>query len=185
MKAKHRECPENSLESNIHLEPEIVVVEDGQIESQEQTQCEGCDFASSKENDLETHEVEKHENCEIKLEVFLLFMNVADDVHEKRKKLIDKLEDQDEVSTILKVYVNKNDAFIDEDNLKWHSVDVTLTSKYNSTKWKETNFRRQIFQKCCLWDTYSDYFGEMSRENVSRRKEENRLIEMRAAGYLV
>ena len=40
VKAKHTECPENGLDANIHLEPEIVVVEVEQIENQEQTQCE-------------------------------------------------------------------------------------------------------------------------------------------------
>jgi hypothetical protein len=81
----------------------------------------------------------------------------------------------------LKVYVNKNDAFIDEDNLKWHSVDVTLTSKCNSTKWKETN-REEICFKNAIWDTYSDFLVKCLEKML---KEENRLIEMRASGYLV
>ena len=60
-----------------------------------------------------------------------------------------------------------------------------MKSKHNSTHWKEDVFKKSIFQKCYLWETYSDYFGEMSREHVERRKEENCLADMRAMGYLV
>ena len=82
--------------------------------------------------------------------------------------------------------MNKSDTFIDEDNLQWHSVDILLTSTNNySTKWEESNFRRQIYQKCSLWDTYSDYFGEISRKHVEKRKKAERSAEMRQLGYSV
>ena len=62
---------------------------------------------------------------------------------------------------------------------------MTLNSKHSVEKWKEVFFRKSIFQKCWLWDTFSDYLGEMTREHIERRKQEIRLSEMRARGYLV
>ena len=47
-----------------------------------------------------------------------------EDVLDIRNKLIAKLDEQGEVEKVGKVFVNKNDAFTDEHNLKWHSVDV-------------------------------------------------------------
>ena len=139
------------------MEPEILVgvVENEDIEEYETEE-------NVVETDLENRAAQKQSTSEIKLEVFLISLNVNE------------------------AYVNKSDTFIDEDNLQWHSVDILLTSANNySTKWDETNFRRQIFQKCCLWDTYSDYFGEISRKHVERRKIESRSIGMRQLGYSV
>ena len=61
----------------------------------------------------------------------MLLLNFDYDVLEVRKQLIEKLEEQDEVEQVLKVYVNKIDAFIDENNIKWHTVGETLNSKYS------------------------------------------------------
>ena len=148
MKSKHKECSETT-----QLEPEITVVNAQEIIEEEndiehaqahvvdnntecENKCERCDFTSENKTDLETHMDKNHSDFEIKLEVFVLFVNFDDDVHEVRKKLIAKLEEQDEVEKVEKVFVNKNDAFIDEQNLKWHSVDITLKSKHNSSNWK-------------------------------------------------
>ena len=49
----------------------------------------------------------------------MLLLNFDYDVLEVRKQLIEKLEEQDEVEHVLKVYVNKIGAFIDENNIKW------------------------------------------------------------------
>ena len=56
--------------------------------------------------------------------------------------------------------------------IKWRSVDVTLKSKHNSPRWKEDVIKKSIIQKCYLWETYSDYLCEMSREHGETRKEE-------------
>ena len=157
------------------MEPEIVVFE----ENEESVLIE------DPEKELENQMEQEETAFEIKLEVFVLVLNDDEDVFKVRDNLMKKLEENEEVEKVTKVYVNKSDTFIDEDNLKWHTVDVTLTSTHNSKKWKETYFRRHIFQNCCLWDTYSDYFGEISRKHVERRKKESRSAEMRAMGYSV
>ena len=54
---------------------------------------------------------------EIKLEVFIL-VEYDIDVFEARKGLIDKLSAQKEVNKVNTVYVDKNEAFIDINNLK-------------------------------------------------------------------
>ena len=77
----------------------------------------------------------------------MLLLNFDYDVLEVRKQLIEKLEEKDEVEQVFQVYVNKSDAFIDENNLKWHTVDVRFNSKHSSEKWKKVFFRRNIFQK--------------------------------------
>ena len=177
IKAKHNENCESISKTNLEMESEDDVVD--------KEECDHCELESQQETALEIHNDKEHTNCEIKLEVFVLFINFEDDIHYVRKKLIEKLEEQDEVEKVLKVFINKNDAFVDDNDLKWHSVDVTLSSKHNTAQWKEAKFRKKIFQKCWLYDTFSDYLGEMSRKHIERRKEENRLSGMRSMGYLV
>ena len=144
VQVKHEECLENNTN---YLEPEILVgvVENEDIEEYETEE-------NVVETDLENRAAQKQSTSEIKLEVFLLSLNVNE------------------------AYVNKSDTFIDEDNLQWHSVDILLTYTNNySTMWEESNFRRQIFQKCYLWDTYSDYFGEISNMSKEERKQRAQL----------
>ena len=93
--------------------------------------------------------VEIHVENEIKLEVFLL-VEYEVDVFEARKVLIDKLSAQKEVNKVNTVYVDKSEAFIDKNNLKWNSVDISLSSKENVKVWKDLNFRKNIFSKCFL-----------------------------------
>ena len=174
VKAKHKKIIE---------EPEIIVVSES-VET-ENFECEICKYVAENNQDLDNHIVEKHnENREIKLEVFLLVGN-ENDVHEARKMLMEKLNEQKEVVKVEKVYVDKNDTFIDKDNLRWNSVDIVLSTKENENDWKDKKFRRNIFSKCFLWQTYEDESGEYSRENLNFRKEQKRLSEMRSRGYLV
>ena len=99
--------------------------------------------------------------------------------------MIDKLSAQKEVIKVNTVYVDKSEAFIDENNLKWNSVDISLSSKENVKVWKDLNFRKNIFSKCFLWESYSDESGEFSRENLRFRIEQKRISERRLMGYLV
>ena len=128
VKAKHQESSETET---FNLEPEIVVLE----ENEESVLIE--DTGKDLENQMEQEETA----FEIKLEVFVLVLNDDEDVFKVRDNLMKKLEENEEVEKVTKVYVHKSDTFIDEDNLKWHTVDVTLTSAHNS------KVDRYIFQK--------------------------------------
>ena len=150
--------------------------------------CDHCDFASKNNTDLEIHISEKHnadsETFEIKLEVFCLVENEKN-VLETRQNLIDKLNNLKEIESVDKVYVDKNESFIDVNNLQWNSVDIFLKSKQNLKTWQDLSFKRKIFSKCYLWETFEDYYGEKSREHIKRIKEEERASDMRSRGYLV
>ena len=52
---------------------------------------------------------------------------------------------KEEVSEVLKVYVNKTNTVMDVDNLRWDCVDIFLNSNGGSKKWKESKFRKNIF----------------------------------------
>ena len=158
VKAKHKQIIE---------EPKIIVV--GDSEEIENLKCEICEYTTNDNQDLENHTAEKHnETNEIKLEVFLL-VGDENDVLEARKILMEKLNEQKEVSKVEQVYVNKNDTFIDIDNLRWNSVDIVLSTTENEKVWKDKNFRRKLFSNCFLWQTYEDESGEYSRENINFR----------------
>ena len=94
--------------------------------------CNECDIPFENKNDLEKHFSLKHRNdeetetCEIKLEVFAL-VDLENNVLEARENKIKKLSEQEEVSEVLKVYVNKSDTNMDVDNLRWNCVDIFLT----------------------------------------------------------
>ena len=140
VKAKHKQIIE---------EPEIIVV--GDSEEIENLKCEICEYTINDNQDLVNHTAEKHnETNEIKLQVL-------------------KLNEQKEVSKVEKVYVNKNDTFIDIDNLRWNSVDIVLSTTENEKVWNDKNFRRKLFSNCFLWQTYEDESGEYSRENMNFR----------------
>ena len=115
----------------------------------------------------------------------VLSCRYENNVLEARNIWMEKLNEQKEVSKVEKVYVNKNDTFIDIDNLRWNSVDIVLSTTENEKVWKDKNFRRKLFSNCFLWQTYEDESGEYSRENINFRKEQRRLSEMRSMGYLV
>ena len=74
------------------------------------------------------------------------------------------------VESVEKVYVDKTESFIDVDDIQWNSVDKFLKSKNNAKIWKDLKFRRQIFSKCYLWDTFEDYYGGKSREILRELK---------------
>ena len=42
-----------------------------------------------------------------------------------------------------------------------------------------------MFSKSYLWETYEDWYGERSRVNLKRMKEDKRLSDMRSRGYVV
>ena len=102
-----------------------------------------------------------------------------------RQILIEKLNEQDEVEIVDKVFVDKNESFVDVDNLQWNTVDIFLKSKENLQAWKDLHFRKRIFSKCYLWETFKDRHGEKSRENLKTIQEDERNSIMRARGYLV
>ena len=64
---------------------------------------------------------------------------------------MEKLNDQEEVETVDKVFVDKNESFVDVDGLQWYSVDVFLKTRENSKIWNDLNFKRKLFSKCYLW----------------------------------
>ena len=74
---------------------------------------------------------------------------------------------------------------MDVDNLRWYSVDILLSSEENEKVWKDLNFRKKIFSKCYLWDSYEDTCGQFSREHIRLKKEQRRMSEMRSMGYSV
>jgi DNA-binding Lrp family transcriptional regulator len=124
------------------------------------------------------------ETCEIKLEVFAL-VDLKINVLEARKNIIEKLSEQEEVSEVLKVYVNKSDTNMDVDNLRWNSVDIFLTPKGGCKEWKESKFRKNMFSKCCLWESFESLDGDVNREEFNRKKEEKKLYELWSMGYLL
>ena len=155
--------------------------------------CDQCDFIAENNEEMEIHKTEKHdaiknsesiEICDIKLEIFCL-VEKGNDVFETRKVLMDKLNDRKEVEAVEKVFVDKNEIFIDADGIQWNSVDIFLKTNEDSKLWNDLNFRRKIFSRCYLWDSFADHYGEKTRENLKKIKEEERLSEMRARGYLV
>ena len=66
-----------------------------------------------------------------------------------------------------------------------NSVDIFLKSKEESKVWNDLHFRRKLFSQCHLWETYQHWYGERSRENLKRIKEDERQIVMRSRGYIV
>ena len=114
-----------------------------------------------------------------------MLVDNENNVLEARKDLIENLSAQKEVENVDKVYVDKNETFMDIDNLRWNSIDIILTTSEKVNVWKDINFRKQIFSKCKLWETYENESGQYSRNNLNFRKNQNRLAEMRTRGYQV
>ena len=105
--------------------------------------------------------------------------------HLARKDLIESLSTHKEVEKVDKVFVDKNETFVDIDNLRWNSVDIFLSTNEKVEVWQNKKFRKQIFSKCKLWATYEDESGEYLRKNVKFRKDQNLIAEMRSMGYHV
>ena len=120
----------------------------------------------------------------MKLEVFLL-VGDENNVLEVRKVQTENLSALEEVEKVDKVYVDKNDTFVDIHNLRWNSIDIVLSTKKNVKDWKDISFRKRIFSKCFLWATYEDESGEYSRDNLILRKEQTPHAEIRSMGYQV
>ena len=185
MKAKHKEICE---ESEINVVE--VVVEIQEAEEIQNFKCEECEFFTDSSEDLDTHITEKHkvkEHCEtkeIKLEVFMLVGN-ENDVLEARKELIEKLSKQNGVEKVDKVFVDKNETFLDIDNLRWNSTDIVLSTSEKVKVWEDNKFRKQIFSNFLFWATYEDECGEYSRNNLKFRKEQTRLAGLRYMVYQV
>ena len=181
IKAKHREN-ENTLE------PEIVVIESEIIQS---WKCEKCDFSSETETELKAHNdlkhmiliEEKEETFEIKLEVFALVL--TDNVLETRKNIIETLNKQAEVEEVLKAFISKVESFSDVDGLAWNKADITFKSQKDLKYWKSAKLRRSIFSRCYLWETFKDFDGEYSREDLIKRRTARINEDLRMRGYVL
>ena len=153
--------------------------------------CENCDFASENQNNLNKHLAEEHNNekeeeevFDIKLEVFAL-VDIDNDVLKARGRVIEKLKDQKEVIEVSKVFVSKVETHQDVDNLRWNKVDIFLKSNKKFKLWEEVNFRKNIFSKCYLWETFKSFDGEISRKDLIRIREENINADLRSRGYVL
>ena len=186
LKAKHKESNEISMETPI-LDPEIVIIESDVLKC---VRCDKCEFSSTTETELKEHiELEhvavsekKEVVTEIKLEVFALVDK--ENVLETRKTIIEKLNKQEDVEEVLKVFVSKVESYIDVNNLKWNKADITLNSKKEHKCWQQSNFRRQIFSKCYLWDSFQTFNGECTREDLIKKREEEINANLRLRGYV-
>jgi hypothetical protein len=89
----------------------------------------------------------------------------------------------EEIDEVLKVYVDKSESFMDEDNIRWNSVDIFLNTTEDAEKWEDTKFRKRIFSRCFLWGSYKTFGREYTRGDVKKRIEERGLFEMRSRGY--
>ena len=177
MRAKHRENREMLKQAIVSCEsiPELIF------------KCDLCEYICENEDVLNMHMNEKHENenelSEIKLEVFAI-VDFGVDALETRKIIIEKLNEQKDVEKVLQVFVNKSENFIDINNLIWNAADIFLTTKCKPSMWKNQKFIKSIFSKAFLWETYQLKEGNISREDVERRKHQNHLEELRARGYM-
>ena len=184
MKAKQK-SNEIITEESSPNSPEFETVNETNLDIQ--LNCDQCEISFETDEQLQLHVTEKHgarennETCEIKLEIFCLVEN-ENDVFATRTMSIEKLNEQNEVESVDKVFVDKNESFLDIDNLQWNSVDIYLQSKENAKVWNDLNFRRKLFSQCYLWETW---YGERSRVNLKRMKEDKRLSDMRLRGYVV
>ena len=43
---------------------------------------------------------------------------------EARKRILEKLDEMEEIDKVLKVYVDKSESFMDVDNVRWNSADI-------------------------------------------------------------
>ena len=119
------------------------------------------------------HKAEKdQETIEIKLEIFAL-VDSGNDVFETRKSIIEKLLEQKDIEKVLKLYIDKMYTYADVNNVFWNNADIIITSKRDSKLWKNAKFKQNIFSKCFLWETYETYEGEISREDIDRKRKQN------------
>ena len=93
-------------------------------------------------------------------------------VLDTRKHIIRKLSEQEEVDEVLKVFVSKVESYFDVNNIKWNKADITLNSTKELKCWQETIFRKGLFSKCYLWDSFQNFDGECTREDLVKRRQE-------------
>ena len=117
-----------------------------------QIECENCD--------------ERDNVIEVNLELFTI--DFENDVLEARKNVIEKLEEQNEVEKVLKVYVDKFERFVDTNNILWRTIDIYLTTSEKAHCWKDSKFVKNIFQNCYLRKSINGH----TREDLKRRKEQ-------------
>ena len=72
---------------------------------------------------------------------------------------MEKLNEQDEVEDVEKAFISKVESYSDVDSLFWNKADIPLKSKRDIKQ----KFRRSIFSKCYLWDTFKTFDGDCSR----------------------
>ena len=53
---------------------------------------------------------------------------------------------------------------MDEDNIRWNSVDIFLNTTEDVEKWEDTKFRKRIFSRCFLWGSYKTFGGNTPEE---------------------
>ena len=109
-------------------------------------------------------------------------LDFSGDVYKTRNEVIEKLEEQDEVEKTLKLFVNNFETYVDRYNVHWKAADIILSSKIPADQWKEDKFKKVIFQKCYLRETFTTINGEISREFVKRRRQEKLEAERRGMG---
>ena len=184
VKAKHTEIKEMKDQSSEILNLENNDLCENEIENP--LKCNECEYVAQTNEDLNTHMASAHEQeleTEIKLEVFTI-VDFGRDVFDARNMIIEKLSEQDGVEKVLKVYVNKNEVFMDVDNVVWNSADIFLKTKKKADLWKRKTFINNIFSKCYLWETIRTVEGENSREDIEKGIIERRREEVRQRRYM-
>ena len=115
------------------------------MDNENTVKCDQCDFVCENDEALKAH---KHDDenkiTEIKLEVFGI-VDFGNDVFEARKVIMEKLNEQNEVEQVLKAYVNKNETFMDINNVIWNSVDIVLSTKKAANLWENKKFSFLFF----------------------------------------
>ena len=111
VKAKHKENFEVEVELTGNTEPELVAAVEKSVD-ENTFKCEECDFVSDKEENLNIHITSIHkvvqslEKNKTELEVFAIVF-FGNDVFKTRQNVLDKLNEQKEVETVLKLYIDK------------------------------------------------------------------------------
>ena len=82
----------------------------------------------------------------------------SDYIFEDRKNIIDKLNEIIE-SEKVKVYINKFETFVDNDNIYWKTVDIFISTKQKVDL--GSSLRKKIFQNCYLRETISTNTGTL------------------------
>ena len=105
---------------------------------------------------------------EINLQLFTV--DFTGNVYETRNNLIKKLEEQEEIDKILKMFVNDYETYVDKYNVHWKVTNIILRTKLHSDLWSEDKFRKHIFQKCYLSENVTTNNGTISMDDLNKRR---------------